>query len=470
MTSKFLITVVLMVVVLVGCTLPVPIDFSVIIEGTESYVQVIPATSTFPSPDYNSPTPLYDTPASPPATLTNTPTPLPTEDFATPTPERTETPQPTNTPAPTAIPPDDQLCFAGVAIGVNLNIRADHDINSVKVGTLAPGDRVVVTSLWLTTAESSPFRQEWAKLEGRPGWIALWFSGDLYAALDDKEACWDLPAEGPGTSPYASLPFVIGPRTVPGAHGFEQAYPILEAKGYGFGVSPYHTLDYCISALSQGGECVWRPGNPDCPDRDIEPRESARRFAGYARWGALALALYDNVWVEPINECMGTPMSTRELAWWAEWMDEYITVAENEGWPPLAIPGLPPGHGDKLMFSTWQPVIERLASTGGLFSMHDYTYWSNTGLCVCDPYEACRHVLNHDYMLEQGYDIPFSITEAARGAGGEPVDEEDFECWLGKVELQEFVRHAWLWIGGPHPTWLLANLDGHYVSLAERLP
>jgi len=201
----------------------------------------------------------------------------------------------------------------------------------------------------------------------------------------------------------------------------------------------------------------------------VNAQESARAFMRHAEHAANQLKERENVWIEPINECTAGEMPDQLLAWWATWMSAYIDEAAARGWPPLALPGLPPGHGDERMFYIWRPVLIKLRERNGLFSMHDYTFNSRTGLCVYDEWEAARHVRNHTLMVRLGYEIPITITEAARGDGNSPVDVEDFVCWLEKVGVEEYVHSAWLWLGGKNPSWPLANLDGHYEAIAERL-
>lgn len=248
-------------------------------------------------------------------------------------------------------------------------------------------------------------------------------------------------------------------------------YPILKAKNIPYGVSPYGSLSFCISALQQGGICIYRPGWPDCPpDMYVsEPRANARAFMQHAAGAAFVLKGSSNVWIEPTNECLSTPMPESQLVWWRDWMDEYIEQAEALDWPPLALPTLSPGNGDQMMFNIWKPVLIKLKEHGGLFSVHDYTFQSQTGLCVYDQWEAARHVLQHKYMLIAGYDVPFTITEAARQSGNAPVDMDDFICWLDKVRQESYIHSVWLWVGGFNPTWPNANLDGHYVEIANRL-
>jgi hypothetical protein len=383
------------------------------------------------------------------------------------------TPEPTQlTPGPTATPPDALRCQAGVDDSHYLNIRNAPNIGAEWVGSLPPSTRIDVTALHITYNEASPIREEWAQIA--QGWIALWYNGAELAYLDDAPPCWELPCTGdcaPVTAtPEPGLITALGPRTVPGAAGFEAAYPILAAKGIPFGVSPYHSIEYCVRALNQGGVCVFRPGSPDCPN-DVntgDPRQSARNFMQYARGGAEILAGHEGVWIEPINECFHSP-DTRTLAWYAEWMDEYTEQARAQGWPPLAWPGLPPGSGDALMFSTFEDVLRKVDSYGGLFSMHLYTYHSKTGLCVCDEWEACRHEHNYALMQEQGYTMTYTITEAARSAGNEVPDVDDFVCIYNKVNAVGFVHSLWMWLGGHNATWSSANLDGYYVPIAERV-
>lgn len=248
-------------------------------------------------------------------------------------------------------------------------------------------------------------------------------------------------------------------------------YPILAAKGIPFGVSPYFSLGYCVNALQAGGLCVFRPGAPDCPLRagEGDPRQAAQNFMQYSAGVSEVLRGADRAWLEITNECQSDGFSRALLEWWRDFYDEAITIELARGGPPLALPGLPPGTGDILMFSVWKPMLERLKNTGGIFSMHDYTFHSQTGLCAYDEWEAARHTTNHRLMGLLGYEIPITITEAARGSGNDPVDVNDFICWIEKVRVEGYVHSVWLWLGGYHAYWPLANLDTHYTEIALHL-
>src|SRR5690606_17547963 len=107
---------------------------------------------------------------------------------------------------------------------------------------------------------------------------------------------------------------------------FEAMYPLMAERGIPYGVSPYASLNYCTSALDQGGICIFRPGWPDCPDGVgvVNAQESARAFMRHAEHAANQLKERENVWIEPINECTAGEMPDQLLAWWATWMSAYI--------------------------------------------------------------------------------------------------------------------------------------------------
>ena len=245
-------------------------------------------------------------------------------------------------------------------------------------------------------------------------------------------------------------------------------YSILSAKEIPYGVSPYASLDYCLQALQAGGTCIFRPGNPDCPNRiyDVDPVQSALQFMTYAKPYADELKGYSNVWLEPLNECLQTPLTVAQLQWWADWMNTYIDKAAELGWPPLALPTLPPGSGDGLLFSVWKDALLNLKTHDGVFSTHDYTFNSQANLCPYDKWESYRHVLQHEWMVYYGYDVPIAITEAARQSGNAVPDVQDFICWVNNNRL-EYVHSIWLWVGGYNGTWPKANLDGYYIPIAE---
>jgi len=62
-----------------------------------------------------------------------------------------------------------------------------------------------------------------------------------------------------------------------------------------------------------------------------------------------------------------------------------------------------------------------------------------------------------------------AITEAARHSGGAPVDVADFVCWIEKTRAEGYIFAVFLWVGGWHPVWPDANLDGHYAEIANAL-
>ena len=402
------------------------------------------------------------TPELPTSTPAISPTPSNTFVFMSPTPDGGI---PSATPRPTTIAPG---CVMRAASPVR--IRTGPGTNYPQTGTWPDKGTKIISQFVVTETHM------WAKIP--EGFSAAYIYNvpeeeawllESYGAM--SEQCQDTPGWDQNLVPPEPIVLntIVGIRTVPGASGFQDMYPILEAKGIPYGVSPYASLNYCIDTLERGGTCVFRPGFPDCP----EPRgvgsavESALNFMQHAEYAANRLKGYDNVWIEPINECNHTPMSGELMAWWGVWMNTYIDEAADRGWPPLALPGLPPGHGDEHMFYVWKPVLIKLAVNGGLFSMHDYTFNSQTGLCVYDEWEAARHTHNHELMIEQGYEIPITITEAARWAGEAPVDVNDFICWVNKARAEGYIHSVWLWLGGAHPSWLLANLDGYYVPIAE---
>lgn len=388
----------------------------------------------------------WDVPVDGPGTV---PTPAPT---ATPVPGPTATPVSTE-PAP------DNCTYSHV---YTMTIRSGPGTNYSRVGSLPAGVPAIVGHLYPNTTT-----EQWAFVTyaGTTGWVAVKTGGVAYGSLTGN--CSGVRRD----QPRLELNTAVGIRTVPGAEDFTVMYPVLKAKGIPYGVSPYASMDYCLDALDQGGICVYRPGWPDCPDnRGIgDPRAAAREFMKHAEFAANTLKGYENVWIEPTNECNHTPMSDELMVWWRDFYDEYIDQAVARGWPPLALPGLPPGHGDAHMFRIWKPMLEKLKAHGGLFSMHAYTFNSKTGLCVFDEWEAARFTRNYKLMRDEGYEIPITITEAARWAGEAPVDVGDMVCFVNKTRELGYIHSVWLWVGGHHPAWPLANLDGHYAEIAERI-
>jgi len=415
-------------------------EFRVEVDGTMHAVRIFPPASTTPGAP---PTTATDTP--PPASATGTPA------WVTPTVEVLPTGTAINTPVAT---PPRPVCEVGIAAST-LNVRpAPGDFSRIITQVHNPARYPVLDVQWVGN-------DEWALIS--VGWVAVVYQGVTYASYPDVDLCLEIRFPPP--------PLVVGIRTVPGAGDFESMYPILQSKGLGYGVSPYGALSYCVSALQQDGTCVLRTGSPDCPPCSVldDPRACARDFMQNASSAALVLAGAQNAYIEPTNECSGTPATAQSMAWWSEFYLEYIEQAAARGWPPLAIPGFPPGHGDAALFNAWHPMLEKLRDNGGLFSMHAYTFNSRADLCPFDEWESYRHVHNHALMLAAGYEIPIAITEAARWSGNAPVSVDDFVCWIEANRNYDWLHSVWLWVGGAHPVWPLANLDPYYEIIANGL-
>lgn len=147
---------------------------------------------------------------------TNTPRPTitpsstsgfePTQDIAT---------QPSHTPGPTTIPIDTS-CYGGV-VAAGLNVRTDHTITPTRLGILVQAQQIAVTSIYIVKPEGDPQREEWGSVtyDGQMGWIALWYSGEELAVLDDTSFCWELPTEYVENSFPPAVPTRVPPLLSP---------------------------------------------------------------------------------------------------------------------------------------------------------------------------------------------------------------------------------------------------------------
>jgi hypothetical protein len=221
----------------------------------------------------------------------------------------------------------------------------------------------------------------------------------------------------------------------------------------------------------------YRHPNNDCPQRigTDDPRQSARDFFNVqVRYSCDLLRGYPLAWIEVVNECYyGDDQHPQDYYWWAQWMDEMITLATDYQCPKVILPTLGPGHGTPLMYQIWAAPLNRLAAAGGLTGEHAYQPYLNAAgnydLCPCDEWLACRHRKNENWRQAAGVDVDVAITEVARGWGGDPVSVSDMVCWYETIRHDPFVHSVSLWLAGYHPTWPLANLDNYVIEIANRV-
>lgn len=266
--------------------------------------------------------------------------------------------------------------------------------------------------------------------------------------------------------------------TVPGFNigNARVSHQILKIKNIGFGYKNFSDINACIETLNNGGICIWRHGNPDCPQNigTADPRQSARDWLN--DWGQAArqyLAQYPKAFYEPINECnyggINSDSQLNVIYWWNEWMDEYITQARLQGMPKLVIPTFGPGHGEPTQYRIWKDTINQSAMYGNMMGEHAYTPYHEEGLCACDEWLACRHRTNQEYRLAEDIVTMVAITEAAKGWGNDPVDVNDFVCFYQKIRNDYWLHSVSFWLAGYHPTWPNANLDLYMIPIATKL-
>lgn len=421
--------------------------------ATNTHTPTVTATST-PAPTLTpKPTITLLPTVTPPPTATAPPTFTPAPASPTPTKETYETPVPT--PGPTE-------CVLRVTVDKDtyLNIRDAPAMTGKPIG--------------------KAYRDDWLKPEGKytDAYGNVWYL--IYGTPEQSGfviSTWVEPVPGYDCSSFVSAAWLI--HVVPGYNAQELAasYPILAQAGISFGVKSYADMTACLQALYLGGECIYRwPVAGDCPAQigEAEPVASARHWM--ARYEPVITPLKEyaqtgRVWIEVCNECYyGSGADIGVYYWWNTWMDAALQYAGDHDFPALVLPTFGPGYGDDaLQYSIWKPALLRLAEMGGLLGYHAYTPYLSTGLCGCDPWLACRHRKNYATLQGQGITIGYAITEAARGWGNEPVDEADFVCFYDQVRYDPGLQSVAAWEGGHHQTWPLANLDGHYVSLARKI-
>ena len=429
----------------------------------------------------------------PTATVTPTLTPIPTNTprpTLTPTPSATPTPtlQPTFTVAPTLVPiltptpqttvqpptplptlpPPDEVCYGTVKTD-GLRFR-DAPVTGTVIGSWSLNERVRILAVQYAGAD------EWAQIRGandRIGWSASYYGGQVFITYDNSPEC--LTVRFPETAAAWTI------HVVPNYNALElvSSYSTLGAAGIPFGVKSYADFGACIQALEAGGICVLRipVGGQDCPQKI----GSAEPVASALEWMRIYKGVLAQVWpyrhsgrlfIEVVNECyFGSSADVGVICWWASWLMTAVEYAIAEDFPPLVAPTFAPGDGDSVFqYSIWRPALQKLADAGGAIGWHDYTPYHNNGLCSCDEWLACRHRRNYAAIQAAGITgLEYMITEAARGWGGDPVDEADFICWYDQVKHDPGLSLVSAWLGGYHPMWPLANLDGHYISLAQQL-
>jgi hypothetical protein len=387
----------------------------------------------------------------------------PTQETTLPPPQPTMTPTPSPTIVPTITPTQVPKCW-GTTIA-NLNVRKVP--GGEWLGTIPAGDTLTLEAKWLHQGEWW-YQHYW--LPEQAGW-----SHSGWINISPDADCSQLEDVTPPPIYVAALLW----HTVPGFN-IENArisHQILATENIGFGYKTYASMEYCVETLENGGTCIYRHPNQDCPQNigSADPVQSAQEFfAVRGEYACDVLNGYAKAWYEPTNECwFGSSLNDREVSaiyWWRDWMDEYLNIADAYGCPQLVLPTFGPGHGEPLHYRIWHDVLNRLAMNGGLVGEHAYQpYLNNEGnydLCPCDPYLACRHRLNEEYRQAEGVDINVAITEAARGWGGEPVSVDDFVCWFEEVRHDEYLHSVSLWVLGQHLNWPNANLDDFVIPIS----
>lgn len=411
----------------------------------------------------------------PTATTPPTNTPRPTDIEPTPTPEG---PIATSTPFATAPPKD--VCYAGVTTTA-LNVRADHDVNSARVGQLKQAERVAVLALWVIFDPEPDIGEDdtitqWGMVQADTptgfGWIAIEYNRNTYAVLDDVAACWELDIDSPGPA-VPERPILRGPHLILGA----SIDALSSAIGGITAIKTTDTTEYIarvIRALKTS--VVWTHrtlttdnGMMDCPTL-------AQWYAPASWYASIRSRLpLDADYVEMINEC-GAPGGN-----WAQFADFTIAVLSMAGqdghcmlWGSFAT-----GNPD---FEAWDELIRVIEWTNdhpcgpgkyhGL-ALHQTMYMPPDiarGPWVNDAYTSGRHVLvnayllrNHgvglqdmrgpiwftEYGLHDGYagdwSLTFSCVDMARSLAYSIDRLEEMSPWVDGV-------HVWNW--GNVPRWI----------------
>jgi len=406
-----------------------------------------------------------------------TPTSTPTH---TPAPDMTATPTQETTPPPptfTVTPEPTKVC-ALRAGEYNLRVRS------------GPGTAYEQTALWIAGTESQFDLFElgvtylWGRHIANDGWSAIavrsdeliwWVNGTESGLLCTDVEGW--PDDYPPPPPIAQQPIIVGLHVTNAERtslvDFQRA---INAAGHPSGVKPYVGIEYCLDALASGNTCTER-WPPDCPDRigGDDPASSAqqymdaRNFAVHNLWSASGFS--DSLIIELTNEC---PMD--DLAWWTAWLDAAIDYAERNQWPPIAVLGLGPGHGDEAMFAAFKAPLMRNHDRGGYVSTHNYAPVENCGgdgsLSGGDEWCAFRHRHNYAIVRALGYDVQFLITEASPTDGYQPVTIDtlrDIGKYTCMIKDDVGLAGIYYWNVGTFPPFADANLGPFLVQLAESI-
>jgi hypothetical protein len=446
---------------------PTPHLVSTIILGVFSDYSIRPITET-PTP-FPTWTAVPSVTPFPSLTPSDTPTPTPTrtpdvtveptqEDVRTPSP----TPIPTNTPTPSPTPLP--RCW-GTVTATRLNVR-DVPWGSI-LGQVTYGQTLYFDAQWYQ--DFWWWRIEFWEATGDDTFIGAYVSAQ-WIAMGDTADCSQLVDVTP--PPIAKSDLVVGWFSMPNGNVWEQveAHQVGMVRGIRGGTHPYANPSTCIQVMEAGGWCVYRHGNPDCPSVfEGDPRASARAFMIHDQY--YAEGVFQNypgqIWIDPLNECEWG-VTIDQLDWWKQWFSEYITQAKARNWPPLVLPSMGPGYGDKAMFQAWASELRTLDANGGMLAMHVYNPVS-TWLCPFDQWLADRTLHNHEILEALDIDIRIAVTEVGAGWGNEYPNIPDMACWIERTAQYPFVAFIAIWEMGVNHTWIRANWEGHSVDLIRAL-
>lgn len=446
-------------------------------DGTGGTYTIIPcpATPTLTPTRFPTWTPVRTATLEPTHTVTPTRTPTVT----TPPPTAEPTPTPELTPLPptfTVTPKPTKVCTLR-ANGFNINARQHPSVTANVTGLWGSGEEAAMGAF--STGQGYLWGHHdlgWSVVAVyTPGAIVAdwWVDGTQAAALCTLVEGWPDGLQPP--APIAKSDMAIGFFCMPNCNAMEivEAANVATSKGITPAVHPYANPNICLQVMDVGGVCSYRPGAPDCPQNIFidDPRASAREFMENVR--GLAEGIFSDprysgkIWIDVVNEC-GWGDDTREYAWWAEWMDEYITQAATYHWPPLQLPSLGPGYGNELMFATWADVLNKLDDHGGLFAMHVYNP-IDTWLCPVNEWLADRTLHNWEIMQRYGIDVGFSLTEVGQGWGNTPPNISDMVCHAERQAGYTFIVQYYVWENGYNFTWFLGNWEGFTVPFIQAL-
>lgn len=381
--------------------------------------------------------------------LTDTPTP----DIFTPT--------PTNTP--------DPLCLVQNTTGGGIRVRnLPSTTNTITVGTVENGAYIHPAAYYIGPT------YRWYKI----WWddvIYVWTAANFYTYISGD--CEGLLYE----DPFELSAFIVGLHVTNGNRTSLTNFQLdMNAAGYLSGTANYVADVYCYDSMNKNNTCRMRWPD-DCPANIgvADPVAAAERYMQLRNNAVQTLKAWTVTQnkaplliIELTNECNWEPYE-----WWVPFFNTVLDYADSHDWPKtLAIPGLGPGYGNYVMFTTWRGFLQRNYERGGYLSMHNYApiaYCGGDGsLANGNIYCAFRHRLNYEIIQDIGYNIRILVTEASPTDGYQPITIatiKDIGKYTCMIKNDAGLAGIYYWNVGDFAPFADANLGPWLPSLAESI-